>query len=57
MKILFLYAILVALFYDNVSGCVNNFEGKVLRAAGDWVNDDTFRILSIIQIVLVLYKI
>jgi hypothetical protein len=54
MKILFLYAILVALFYDNVNGCVNNFEGKVLRAAGDWVNDDVFRILSIIQIVLVL---
>ena len=50
MRILILYAILVASSCNNlVSGCVNNFDGKVLRAAGDWVNED-LHILSVSDI-------
>ena len=43
MRGLVLNAILIALSYCKlVSGCVNNFDGKVLRAAGDWVIEDFF---------------
>ncbi len=43
MRVLVFNAILFALSYFKlVSSCVNNFDGKVLRAAGDWVIEDFF---------------
>ena len=37
MKLIYL-AIFIATFYDTfVHGCVNPYDGKELRVAGDWV--------------------
>ena len=58
MRVLVFNAILIALSYCKLaSGCVNNFEGKVLRVAGDWVIEDFFLKTTLVVDLHFVYKL